>query len=128
MQHSAMLLPTHTRTVSSQKAGQFVTQRSESIEKRPQNSVSLHLGVGKPKILPKAVTPLKQGRRSESQHMQKTQQKSVLRYRKLNVSTGEANFTPNNPLKEFKRQALRSQLRAGLTANESNLRGFLMRV
>lgn len=91
----------------------------------------MYVDVGRQKILPKPVTQLvKHGvnRRSESQHFQKTQQKSQLRYRKLNATAGEGTFTGMNPLKEFKRQAMRNQLRAGLAGNDIGLGGFLLRV
>ena len=95
---------------------------------RPANTVSMYVGIGKQKILPKTVTdfPLNSGtKRSESIHLQKPQHKSLLRYRKVDVTNNDASFSALNPLKEFKRQTLRGQVRAALTQSDQNLRNYL---
>jgi hypothetical protein len=61
----------------------------------------MYVGIGKQKILPKTVTdfPLTGTKRSESIHLQKTQHKSLLRYRKVDATNNDTSFSALNPLK-----------------------------
>lgn len=128
MEESGLAVTKQERAASSENGSRFISQPSLSRDKRPANTVSMYVGVGKQKILPKPGTALSKhtvGRRSESQHNQRGQQKTLIRYRKLDASAGEASFSNMNPLKEFKRQTLRSQVRAALFPSDGGLRGFL---
>ena len=63
----------------------------------------------KKKILPQG--KLKDGKRCESSHVQKkSNEKTTLRYRKLDLTVGEG-LLGGNPLKDFKRKTLRGRVR-----------------
>lgn len=66
-------------------------------------------------------------RRSESTHLNKTNEKTLARFNKLDLTVGEG-FGGGNPMKEYKRQTLRGKVRAGLSLKESGLRCFFDRV
>ena len=57
---------------------------------RTQHAVSTHSGMANRKILPKSRIGLKKSepRRSESTHVNKTSEKSLIRFKKLDVSVG----------------------------------------
>jgi hypothetical protein len=142
----------HTRANSSENVNNL--PRDSAKDHRPANTVSMYVGIGKQKILPKTATDFPVGsKRSESIAMQKREgslqkegfplqregfpmqkqtsghggkaHKSLLRYRKMEGSSNDNSFSALNPLKEFKRQTVRGQVRAGLTQWERNLRGYL---
>jgi hypothetical protein len=96
------------RASSSEHHPQLARTSLGSRDQRPANTVSMYVGLGKEKIRPKQVG--KEGRpgsrRSESTHLQRTQHKSLVRYRKLE-GNNDTSFSALNPLKEYKRQALR---------------------
>jgi hypothetical protein len=93
----------HVRANSSENFSSFKGRDSVGIkDPRPANTVSMYVGIGKQKILPKTVTdfPINHAnKRSESIHLQKPQHKSLLRYRKIEATTNDASFSALNPLK-----------------------------
>ncbi len=146
MENLIVIPSKHTRANSSENVNSL--PRESAKDHRPANTVSMYVGIGKQKILPKTVTefpvgskrsesmalqkkegsPMKEGlplQRQTSGHGGKAQHKSLLRYRKMEGSNNDNSFSALNPLKEFKRQTLRGQVRAALTQSDRNLRGYL---
>lgn len=81
----------------------------------------MYAGIGKHKLPAKPVAgfPKSSGsRRSESTHTVKPLHRSLIRYKKMEGAANEASFVGLNPMKEFKRQAVRGQLRANLLASD----------
>lgn len=103
MAESLLDLPKHQRTPSEGVSSQHLGRPSlASGDHRQSNTVSMYVGIGKQKILPKQVTgfPLPTaGRRSESSRFEKTELKSQVRYKKLDATTNDASFSALNPLK-----------------------------
>lgn len=93
----------HIRANSSENVSSQMGRDSVGAkEHRPANTVSMYVGIGKQKILPKTVTDFQMNsgsKRSESIHLQKPQHKSLLRYRKIDATTNDASFSALNPLK-----------------------------
>jgi hypothetical protein len=116
------------RATSTEHANPFFLSPPPVRQHRPSNTVSMYVGIGKPKLLPKPPASFHlppASRRSESTHAPKTEQKGLTRYRKLEVTTNDASFSALNPLKEFKRQTLRGKVRAGLVQTDRSFRSYL---
>jgi len=59
--------------------------------------------------------------------MSKSNDKTILRYRKLDLTMGESNLG-SNPLKEYKRQTMRSKVRANINLRDEVLKKFYDKV
>ena len=86
---------------------------------RPNHAFSAH-SVLPPasKIEPKSVSRSKNPpvRHSESTYVKKSNPKSMVRYKKLDLTAGDVSFG-GNPLKEYKRKVQRNKMRGNLQAS-----------
>lgn len=93
----------HNRAVSSENVSSHLDKEAVgSKDHRPANTVSMYVGIGKQKIMPKTANNFalsSTSKRSESIHIQKTQHRSLLRYRKLDGPANDTIFSAMDPLK-----------------------------
>jgi hypothetical protein len=99
---------------------------------RTNHAMSTHSVLPPRKIIPKHVSLAKKAepRRSESTHINKSNDRSLFRYKKLDLTAGEGGLSilGGNPLKEYKRQTLRGKVRATLNLKEEGLKIFFEKV